>query len=195
MNEYKQKADELYSRIIRVKTTDVGFDFMYNGRKCHDSVTVCSINGELYVSAKSVGLGDYTKKFIDDGYLRKDDVLHIRGSKNIFTVVKLSAYKDRNSFFCDKIKSSWDRNAFVFVMDMRKSLEMASLNEIFPPDILESSENAYRERVVFLNMSKKYNAEQKDEAIREEKAREDETLSELVDRIEAMGWKVTLTRM
>lgn len=216
-NEKEQQAYDMLQKLPKVQLTAVENKERW---RCYDKIHLCCINGSVFVLLS--GFGDYRtvtvmRKHLNEGDITTNDMIPVRkigssggpvwiASTKVVQrfekeLIALIRYRDDN-VFQDQLAyaASWlERNA-----------DGGGLNAYTMSD--EEIDNAhfnYRERFRLLNeahdeVNKSIaDSQNKDNDIyinetgsnaQQVVANEELTLQELVDRIEAMGWTVTLRR-
>lgn len=219
-SEKQIEASKLYKQVIKLNTATLKRTYKYDGwdGRTYDryvNVTVCKVNGLRYAVLSD--LPDYTgKNFIENvkrkGILTGADFIHASSEGKIKIFVKVNSllslkdelykYGSQHDFF------NKDENDCFF--SILEDCETSIPDNIVTPEELEASENAYSRRNQLITEAANESREadrirKKEERENEEKQREIEhlrlleaakpagdELKDLVARIEALGWEVTL---
>lgn len=203
ITEKQMAAKQLYTKFHSFHFTEVEYTGEY-GRtaKAH----VCIINGYRCVLASDLhNLVDCLRRCVESGLLTRSDYLvgrrgdgGVAGGRSC-SVIKLDAVK---SIRYEYIKMRWsDRKVFENYVNCAEGVLTPISETISTEEINEIWQN-YDERQRLITegtrerkkekLQEETNQWNREHGITEEPAKDD--LASLVDRIEAMGWRVTLTR-
>lgn len=199
-NEYKERARELMNDIIRVPIKECESSHVYNDIKRIVRYSMIRVNFNEYISVSSFFIN--WKMLVRNGILKEKDFLIVRGGRGqVRCYMSLREARYKKDEIMATIKYQSDKEAFSACMDSA-GLNIVENSIVSDEDLLKSEE-AYRERLLMLKKSKEYNREYKYKAEEEElrevermrteaEKNEEASLREMVRRIEAMGWIVTL---
>ena len=206
-NEYQKEAKALLKNILHVKMYKFESEQYDNSyRMTTARFDLCCINGEKYIPLNDVQscLRSRLDSIINRGILTKDDVYYFYGSQNRMSCfVKVNIlYKQRDEL-TEMLKDSWNRHLRIKPV-LEKANEVSVSTEMITYDKIALSVESYRKHNELMKASRLFNARQEREAevafereqeqMRIEKEEnEAATLRSLVEKIEAMGWHVTLS--
>lgn len=194
MTEKQKKAKELLDNIVTIQASkmQVYHDFY----KKDNGARVCWINDVRYIikSDLNFDLTAFLNNMMRKGKLTDDDFLHGIHNSHVTVFVKaesLLKHKDEMMTFLgsrfDVKRSIADGRWLCKILESKEGHQ-----NYYPEDMLKFSEDSFKERLRLIAEAKK---ERLDTACAEVKKAEEvkeNTLEELVRKIEAMGWDVTL---
>lgn len=204
-NSKQMEAKRIYQKFVPFEFQTFKYvDHYKHNREGH----VCIINNERFVRSGDIyGVTDAVRRFISIGYITRDDALPGKqmGDERTFTgrpcmLLKLSALKKLKQEFLESSHFA-DPNEFESYIKGAEEAEGLPYSDFTPAKIKEIWEN-YDERQRLITEGTRERKAEKEQEEREEwerrngieqKPSQDE-LADLVDRIEALGWHVTLTR-
>lgn len=199
------EAQRLYQNFVPFEFQT--FKYLNHNRRESEG-HVCIINNERYVrSADIYGITEAVRHFISIGYITRDDALPGKqmGGSRTFTgrpcmLLKLSKLMKLKQELLESSRYS-DPNEFESYIQGAIKADGLPYSDFTPDQFKEIWKN-YDERQRLITESSRERKAEKEQEEREEwerrngieqKPSQDE-LPDLVDRIEAMGWHVTLTR-
>ena len=219
-SEKQLEAARLTNQIVRMKMTKVPVHWqrksLYYGTmedKVHNC-ELCIVNGVKYVRKKSFGLdgGNFISNMENNGTIKSNDILHFynlsqdRYQKGkLHVLVKTDVLLELKDEMMEYLKKS-GCYGYEYANCVYKAINNTSViigEYTIDEEKLKESEASYVRRIELIKENKEDNLEKKwrEETERYEaecKERELERLSqgemlqELVAKIEAMGWEVTL---
>lgn len=199
-SEKQKKAKNLFTQYHSFCFTEITYNGQYNRVA---TAHVCDINGHRCCLVSDLSnLSECVRKCYDCGLLSRNDFLAGRrgdGGKaggRSCTVIKLDALKAIDEHY---LKMRWsDSNAFGnYLLAAETAQEVIS--ESIDPKEIDRLWDIYDERNQLITESSRERKEEKqrkewEEAGYLEPEQPKDDLNDLVDRIEALGWHVTLTR-
>lgn len=208
LNEYQKKIRELNKELLAVETVKCRskeFQPRYGDKRTVE-FRICRINHVSYVSCRDVcyRFPERKKTFIEHGLFDESDFCYFvasRGQATLYVRVdKLYEVRDEVTRAC---KDNYDSQATINPV-VEAAFEARIQNVDVDYGVFARSQEAYRERIELMSKSKevtresRYQAEleyeRRQEEMRiEEGKKEERTLRDLVEQIEAMGWNVTLS--
>ena len=204
LSEKQMEAKTLYSQIVQIDMTEVPFTWVSEYGCRHANYVMCNVNGIKYVHASQLSdtvFSSMEKK----GLIDRSDFLYCRRGGNcpergpLYKMIKVSTALN---FKNELLKSCFD------VSRMRGSLKLFEDDAFELPEItidesvLRQSEMLYFKRFELLQEVREEKRKEKgrealeklkNEQQHREQSQESETLKDLVSKIEAMGWDVTLS--
>lgn len=219
-SEKQIEASKLYKQVIKLHTATLKRTYKYDGwdGRTYDryvNVTLCKVNGVKYVKLSDLP-DDYGKNFIENmkrnGSLTDNDFIRAYCEGKIRVFVKsnpLMALKDDMYMYGSKQKF-YNKEEYDCFFSILEDCETSIPDNIVTPEELEASKNAYNRRNQLI--SEAANESREADRIRKKEERENEKeqreiehlrlleaakpagdeLKDLVARIEALGWEVTL---
>lgn len=204
-SEKQTDAKRLYQKFIPFEFQTFEYiDHYKHKREGH----VCIINNERFVRSGDIyGVTEAVRRFISIGYITHDDALPGKqvGKGRTFTgrpcmLLRLSSLKKLKQEFLESSHYA-DPNEFESYIKGAEQAEGVPYSDFTPSKLKEIWQN-YDERNRLITEGTRERKEDKrreemdqwnrEHGITEEPVKDD--LTSLVDRIEAMGWRVTLTR-
>ena len=212
LSEKQLEAKRLYSQIMEIDLTEVTVSYIKYAAPQTDKCLMCNINGIKYVSQSSLdGCASFISIMEKRGGITERDLLHCRRGGNyqyggalykMITISTVLRYKN------EMLQYLADRNYDTDATILRYKFRVLKDDTVELPEItidkaaLSQSETLYLQRNTLLREDA---AERRKEKGREaleklkneqqhrEQSQEYETLKDLVSKIEAMGWDVTLS--
>lgn len=203
----------LWNDIIKIDVTPVKTERLYdlNGTEREYSRTfhLCRINGDLYVrkSELCVDANNYINNLIRNNKV-SGNILHAipRGYTKYLTgkvsvMIKASFLLEKKKELMDYLnQQEGNRTSINHTRLLYETITSGEevVDNIILTDIIEKTEESYALHKKLVNQSTKERREderqkQKErEEVKRNRENQDLTLQELVERIEAMGWTVTL---
>lgn len=216
LSEKQLEAKRLYSQIMEIDLTEVPVSYIdkYGEHQTHKCI-MCNVNGIKYIQPSKLDRMNECANFFtllekkgcifDNDYLycRRGGNYQYRGGVNkLIRVSTLLRYKDellrylmwKDSYYGDEGL----QRLFKLLEDDAIELPEITIDKA----IFYQSKNLYLERLILLQEDKADRREKegrelleemKNEQQHREPQQESETLKDLVSKIEAMGWDVTLS--
>ena len=194
MSEKQKKAKELLDNIVTIQASKMLVYHDFYEENC--GARVCWINDVRYIikSGLSFDLTAFLNNMVRKGKLTDEDFLHGIHNSHVTVFVKaesLLKHKDEMMTFLGS--RFYVKRSIADGQWLCKILEgKEGLPNYFPEDVLKLSEDSFKERLRLIAEAKneRLNAV-REWAMKAEDIKED-SLKELVRKIEAMGWDVTL---
>lgn len=212
LSEKQQEAKRIFSQIVQIDMTEVPVSYIKYGEPQTDKCLMCNINGIKYVSQSSLNeCAGFISIMEKRGGITERDLLHCRRAGNyqyggalykMITISTVLRYKN------EMLQYLGDRNYDTDATILRYKFRVLKDDTVELPEItidkaaLSQSETLYLQRNTLLRedaeerrkeKGRKLLEEMKNEQQHREQPQENETLKDLVSKIEAMGWEVTLS--
>lgn len=204
LTEKQMEAKRLYQKIILAPMTEhksLPYIFhYYNGDKEETKdIRLCDINGRRYIRIADLDrLGnpsELIRRLVNEGIIPASDIIHTRAKHPIFGIIPVDTLERFDKEISEQKHPLFNKNIYDACIGGAKIAEgVGSIN--IPQEELIASEEAYRERCRLITENsqetRSLEAEETIAAHIEQEQKDD--LSSLVQRIEDMGWEVTLRR-
>lgn len=215
----KRKAVEaarLVEQIVRLKTTEVPVRWkrkLYDGtvRDAVSTYELCIVNGEKYIRKNCfdyVG-SSFITNMENNGTIKNNDIIHfynqsgkrIQGCK-INTLIKTDTLLKLKDDMMEYLRrDSWSEDKANRVYEAIGNTSVAISENVIDEEQLQASKAAYARRLELLrenareNRKRRWSEERKmeqDKSLQQSLQPERESLKDLVEKIQEMGWEVTL---
>lgn len=193
MTEKQKKAKELLNNIVTIQASKMQVYHDYYKRDL--GARVCWINDKRYIikSDLDFDLTAFLNNMVRKGKLTDDDFLHGIHNSHVTVFIKAESLLKLKDEMMTFLGSRIMKSSIADGQWLCKILESKEgLPNYIPEDVLKFSEDSFKERIRLIAEAKK---ERWDTAWAEVKNAEEvkaNSLEELVRKIEAMGWEVTL---
>lgn len=194
MTEKQKKAKELLDNIVTIQASkmQVYHDF-YKGN-C--GARVCWINDVRYIikSDLSFDLTALLNNMVRKGKLTDDDFLHGIHNSHVTVFVKAESLLKHKDEMMTFLGSRFDvKHSIADGQWLCKILEgKEGLPNYYPEDVLKLSEDSFKERIRLIAEAKNERLDAARDYVMKAEDKKEDTLEDLVRKIEAMGWDVTL---
>lgn len=208
-SEYRTRYNELVGRLVHVETIKYSVSYEYYGPRT-TTYRLCMVNGVRYVVASNISymLTERRNINVTKGYLKEGDMPCFyghNGTRNqptIFVNVEALARQESNlrDILSDEYGHQLNIAKAIIASVMKEQVE----NVVISSDEYERGQQAYSEICQLRRERRKENKRNEEEAAQEyerqleeirikEAKWEEDTLRDLVERIEALGWNVSLS--
>ncbi len=214
--EKEQQAYDVLQKLPKVQLT--AFENKDNWGP-HEKIHLCIINGSVYILLS--GFGDYKsitamRKHLDEGELTKNDIIPVRTNgktggpvwmisakvlqryeaemKKLLRYGSEDIYQDQLAFatsWLEHYKDGGSLNAYTMTQE---EIDNAHFNYTERFRLLNEAHDEINKKIAESQKRNNMNIVVGDSSLEQVISNEELTLKELVDRIEAMGWTVTLHR-
>ena len=213
LSEKQLEAKRLYNQIIRLKMTEVPFQWKDRYRREREDVClICVVNGTKYIRKHCFGNGvNFIIKMEKEGLITGNDYLICRrsdtkqyqgGASTMIKVDVMLKLKDEMLEYIRNCEWESDIAQVEHAYDVINDTSVVIYDNIIDENVLKESQSAAIRRQELLLEDKADKREERLREIKEQRERdkilhqqsqESETLKDLVAKIEAMGWDVTLS--
>jgi hypothetical protein len=192
--EKQKEVTRLYNEVVRVSMTD--FTVKRNANVNNNvKVYLCTINGERYIPlCTTTDFSYFFRRLLEKEEIPASDFIHVFHKTRVITLIKASTVVKFRDDFIGQLKDAYyidlSEKIYLLLTDEKLSVCENTISE----EAIKKSEEAYAKRNKLIReISKKRHAEKAQaEKEKNETTSEEETLKQLVMKIEAMGWEVSL---
>jgi len=183
-NEKKKEATRLYNEVIKVSMTE--FTTKSNNRK----VLLCAINGERYIPLYTVSdMSYFFRRLLEKEEIPASDFIHVFHKTRVITLIKTSNFVKYYDDLLKQLKSLWEDDFLKEIYQLLSDEKLSVCDNQISKEAINKSEEAYVKRNKLIQEIAR---ERRAEKMESESTPEQETIKQLVEKIEAMGWEVTL---
>lgn len=203
LTEKQMEAKRLYQKIILAPMTEhksLPYIFhYYSGDKVETKdIRLCDINGRRFIRIIDLdrfgNTSEMIRRLVNEGIIPASDIIHTRAKQPVFGIIPIDTL-ERFDKEISEYKHLFNKNIYDACIGGAKIAEGVG-SIIISQEELIASEEAYRERCRLITENsqetRSLEAEETIAAHIEQEQKDD--LSDLVQRIEDMGWEVTLRR-
>lgn len=188
-NKKEKEVTRLYNEVVKVSMTDFTIarkENIVNDRK----VSLCAINGERYIPlCTTTDISYFFRRLLEKEEIPASDFIHVFHKTRVITLIKASTVVKFRYDFIGQLKDAYyidlSEKIYLLLTDEKLSVCENTISE----EAIKKSEEAYAKRNKLIQEISQERRAQKGKG---ETTSEKETLEELVMKIEAMGWEVSL---
>ncbi len=188
-NKKEKEVTRLYNEVVKVSMTDFTIarkENIVNDRK----VSLCAINGERYIPlCTTTDISYFFRRLLEKEEIPTSDFIHVFHKTRVITLIKASTVVKFRDDFIGQLKDAYyidlSEKIYLLLTDEKLSVCENTISE----EAIKKSEEAYAKRNKLIQEISQERRAQKGKG---ETTSEKETLEELVMKIEAMGWEVSL---
>lgn len=188
-NKKEKEVTRLYNEVVKVSMTDFTIarkENIVNDRK----VSLCAINGERYIPlCTTTDISYFFRRLLEKEEIPASDFIHVFHKTRVITLIKASTVVKFRDDFIGQLKDAYyidlSEKIYLLLTDEKLSVCENTISE----EAIKKSEEAYAKRNKLIQEISQERRAQKGKG---ETTSEKETLEELVMKIEAMGWEVSL---
>lgn len=188
-NRKEKEVTRLYNEVVKVSMTDFTIarkENIVNDRK----VSLCAINGERYIPlCTTTDISYFFRRLLEKEEIPASDFIHVFHKTRVITLIKASTVVKFRDDFIGQLKDAYyidlSEKIYLLLTDEKLSVCENTISE----EAIKKSEEAYAKRNKLIQEISQERRAQKGKG---ETTSEEETLKQLVMKIEAMGWEVSL---
>lgn len=192
--EKQKEVTRLYNEVVKVSMTD--FTVKRNANVNNNvKVYLCMINGERHIPlCTTTDFSYFFRRLLEKEEIPASDFIHVFHKTRVITLIKASSVVNFHDGFIGQIKNAYDVDMYEKIYQMLNDEKLSVIENTISEEAIKKSEEAYAQRNMLIReISKKRRAEKAHaEKEKNETTSEEDTLKQLVMKIEAMGWEVSL---
>jgi hypothetical protein len=195
-NEKEKEVTRLYNEVVKVSMTDFIVKCVANVNN-NVKVSLCTINGERYIPlCTTPDISYFFRRLLEKEEIPATDFIRVFHKTRVITLIKTSTVVKFHDDYIGQLNVGYYIDIAEKIYQLLNDEKLSVIENTISKEAIKKSEEAYAKRNMLIREISKKRREEKAQAENDKHNDEpnanQETLEQLVMKIEAMGWEVTL---